>query len=293
MEYNAAMIAPIDRLEDPRLDAYARLTDVQLRNKLEPEQGILIAESSKVIGRALDAGLEPLSLLTSERLASTIPGLMQRLEAAAPDIPLFVLPEAELEQLAGFKLAHGALAAFRRPPLPAPKALLADAQRVAVLEDITNFTNVGALFRSAAALGLDAVFVTPGCYDPFYRRAVRVSMGGVFQVPWTYLGGGAAGKGAYGNVERQGGWVRSGIPLLQEAGFKVAAMALSEDTISLDDAQLAEEPKLAIVVGTEGEGLAETTIQAADYRVKIPMAHGVDSLNVATAAAIAFWQLRV
>lgn len=287
------MIAPIDRLEDPRLDAYARLTDVQLRNKLEPEQGILIAESSKVIGRALDAGLEPLSLLTSERLASTIPGLMQRLEAAAPDIPLFVLPEAELEQLAGFKLAHGALAAFRRPPLPAPKALLADAQRVAVLEDITNFTNVGALFRSAAALGLDAVFVTPGCYDPFYRRAVRVSMGGVFQVPWTYLGGGAAGKGAYGNVERQGGWVRSGIPLLQEAGFKVAAMALSEDTISLDDAQLAEEPKLAIVVGTEGEGLAETTIQAADYRVKIPMAHGVDSLNVATAAAIAFWQLRV
>ena len=283
----------IDTLEDPRLDAYARLTDVQMRNKLEPERGILIAESAKVIGRGLDAGMEPLSLLTSGRLAEGVSSLTQRLEQAWPDIPLFVLPEAELEQLAGFKLAHGALAAFRRPALPQPEALLSHARRVAVLEDITNFTNVGAIFRSAAALGLDAVFVTPGCYDPFYRRAVRVSMGGVFQVPWTYIGEGASGRGAHGNVERQGGWTRTGIPLLREAGFKVAAMALMDDALSLADERLLAKPKLAIVVGTEGEGLSPATINAADYVVKIPMQHGVDSLNVATAAAIAFWQVRI
>lgn len=283
----------INTLEDPRLDAYARLTDVQLRNKLEPERGILIAESPKVIGRALDAGLEPLSLLTSERLVEGISSMTQRLEQMWPNAPLLVLPEPELEQLAGFKLAHGALAAFRRPLLPQPEALLSHAQRVAVLEDITNFTNVGAIFRSAAALGLDAVLVTPGCYDPFYRRAVRVSMGGVFQVPWTYIGEGASGKGVHGNVERQGGWARRGIPLLQEAGFKVAAMALTDDALSLADERLIAEPKLAIVVGTEGEGLSSATINATDYVVKIPMQHGVDSLNVAAAAAIAFWQLRI
>lgn len=286
------MIVTVDTLEDPRLDAYARLTDVQLRSKLEPEKGILITESPKVIDRALDAGLEPISLLTSGRLADTIPALLARFEDRAPDAPLFVLPQEKLEQLAGFKLAHGALAAFRRPQLPHPEALLAQAKRVAVLEDITNFTNVGAIFRSAAALGIDAVFVTPGCYDPFYRRAVRVSMGGVFQVPWCYLGEDAQGKGVHGNVERQGGWTRTGIPLLQKAGFKVAAMALSDDTVSLADERLTKEPKLAIVVGTEGEGLSPATIMAADYVAKIPMQRGVDSLNVATAAAIAFWQLR-
>ena len=283
----------INTLEDPRLDAYARLTDVQLRNKLEPERGILIAESPKVIGRALDAGLEPLSLLTSERLVEGISSMIQRLEQMWPNALVLVLPEPELEQLAGFKLAHGALAAFRRPLLPQPEALLSHARRVAVLEDITNFTNVGAIFRSAAALGLDTVLATPGCYDPFYRRAVRVSMGGVFQVPWTYIGEGASGKGAYGNVERQGGWTRAGIPVLQEAGFKVAAMALTDNALSLADERLIAEPKLAIVVGTEGEGLSSATINAADYVVKIPMQHGVDSLNVATAAAIAFWQLRI
>lgn len=287
------MIECVDTLDDPRLDAYARLTDVQLRSRLEPERGIFIAESPNVILRALEAGMQPLSLLTTEGLLPRMAPLTEAFEAADAGAPIFVMPEAELEKLAGFPLTRGALAAFRRPLQPPLEALMENARRVAVLEDITNHTNVGAIFRSAAALGMDAVLVTPGCYDPFYRRAVRVSMGGVFQIPWGRIGEDApASAGAHGNVQRAGGWAKTGIPQLQEAGFKVAALALSDDSVSLDDPALAAEPKLAVVLGTEGEGLSSATISAADYVVRIPMQHGVDSLNVAAASAVAFWQLR-
>lgn len=287
-----SMIEHLHTLDDPRLDAYARLTDVQLRNRLEPELGVFVAESPKVIERALEAGVEPVSFLTTNRLLPSIEGLIAQFEAAAPDAPVFVLPEAELEQLAGFHLAHGALAAFRRSPVPPLPKLLQDARRVAVLEDITNFTNVGAIFRSAAALGVDAVLVTPGCYDPLYRRALRVSMGTVLQVPWGRIGEDAPQEaGTHGNVNRKGGWSATGIPQLHEAEFKVASLALSDDSVSLDDEALNQEPRLALVLGTEGEGLSRATIQASDYVVRIPMHRGVDSLNVAAASAVAFWQL--
>ncbi len=288
------MIVHIEDPQDPRLDAYVRLTDMQLRNRLEPERGIFIAESPKVIGRAMDAGLQSLSFLTTKKLLAAHPGLQALSESAAGDTPLFVLPDSALEELTGFQLAHGALAAFRRPPTPSVEEVLRGAKRVAVLEDITNFTNVGAIFRSAAALGVDALLVTPGCYNPLYRRAIRVSMGTVFQVPWTRIGADEIdnAKGAHGNVEHKGGWTRTGMPMLREAGFKVAALALSSDAVMLDDPRLAVEPRLALVLGTEGAGLAPATIQQADYVVRIPMAHGVDSLNVAAASAVAFWELR-
>lgn len=288
-----AMIENLHSLEDPRLDAYARLTDVQLRNRLEPELGVFIAESPKVIERALAASVEPVSLLTTDRLLPSIHTLIAQFQAATPDAPVFVLPETELEQLAGFHLARGALAAFKRPtPLPLNE-LLQNARRVAVLEDITNHTNVGAIFRSAAALGVDAVLVTPGCYDPLYRRALRVSMGTVLQVPWGRIGEDAPTEtGAHGNVSRKGGWSVTGIPQLHDAGFKVASLALSDDSVPLDDEALNQEPRLALVLGTEGEGLSPVTIQASDYVVRIPMHRGVDSLNVAAASAVAFWQLR-
>ncbi len=282
----------IESIDDERLDVYARLTDAQLRNKLEPERGVLIAESAKVIGRAIDAGLQAVSLLVSDRHVEKETSLIARFAATCPEAPVLVAPNARLEELTGFELTRGALAAFRRPPLPDPHELLRGAHRVAVLEDITNHTNVGAIFRSAAALGLDAVFVTPGCYDPFYRRAVRVSMGTVFQIPWARLGDDVEGANAHGNVARAGGWTHTGLALLHEAGFKVAAMALSPTAISLDDPQLNAEERLAIVLGTEGEGLSPVTIEAADYTVRIPMHHDVDSLNVAAASAVAFWQLR-
>lgn len=293
--YNRSMIIHLDTLDDPRLDAYARLTDVQLRCKLEPELGLFIAESPKVIERALEAAVQPVSLLTSVRLQERIaPFLVHAFQAKAPDAPIFVLPDEELEQLTGFKLAHGALAAFRRPPQPPLEKLLADARRIAILEDITNFTNVGAIFRSAAALGMDAVLVTPGCYDPLYRRAVRVSMGAVLQIPWGYIGqDGPAEPGAHGNVAHKGGWSHTGIPLLHEAGFRVASMALSQDSITLDDPALKAESRLAIILGTEGEGLAPATLRSSDYIVRIPMQRGVDSLNVAAASAVAFWELVV
>ncbi len=286
------MIVMVDSLDDSRLDVYARLTDAQLRNKLEPERGVLIAESAKVIERAFDAGLEALSLLVSDKHLEKESTLIARFETTYPQAPVLVGRAAQLKTLTGFELTRGALAAFRRPSLPEPHELLEHAHRVAVLEDITNHTNVGAIFRSAAALGLDAVFVTPGCYDPFYRRAVRVSMGAVFQVPWTRLGDDVTDSNAHGNVARAGGWTRSGIPLLHEAGFAVAAMALSPASIPLDDPRLNDEDCLAIVLGTEGEGLSAATIEAADHSVRIPMHHDVDSLNVAAASAVAFWQLR-
>lgn len=302
------MIERINSLDDPRLDCYARLTEVQLRNRLEPERGIFIAESEKVIDRALAAGYQPLSMLVPEHKLEPMAGLIERVETAfmsehdsihaaatsaaaaanlaRPDepkeIPIFVAPAEEIEQLAGYELTRGVLCAMRRKPLPSVEEVLAGARRVAVLEDITNHTNVGAAFRSAAALNIDAVLVTPACCDPLYRRAVRVSMGTVFQVPWTRIGE-TAGEA----------WPEGGIAKLHELGFKTAAMALSDDSVSLDDPALKEFEKLAIIMGTEGDGLAENTIAACDYTVRIPMAHGVDSLNVAAASAVAFWELRV
>lgn len=279
---------------DPRLDAYMRLTDVQLRCRLEPERGVFIAESPNVISRALEAGLRPLSFLTTEKMLAMHDSMRMLWEEKASGAPLFVISDEEFEELAGFRLAHGALAAFRRPPSTSVMDVLRDAQRVAVLEDITNFTNVGAIFRSAAALGVDAVLVTPGCYDPLYRRAIRVSMGAVFQVPWARIGADRdhGARDMHGNVGHKGGWSHDGIPLLHEAGFKAAALALSPKAITLDDPCLAAEPRLALVLGTEGAGLADATIERADYVVRIPMSHGVDSLNVAAASAVAFWQLR-
>ena len=274
------MITRIDTFEDPRLDPYARLTDVELRSRIEPENAVFIAESLEVVGRALDGGMVPLSLLTADRFLEQAKGLIAKLERANPEAPVFVVPERELRQLTGFELTRGALAAFRRPPERTVADSLADAHLVAVLEDLRNHTNVGAAFRSAAALGADAVLVSPACYDPLYRRAVRVSMGTVFQVPWARIG----------NDPHD--WSCQGVPLLHDLGFAVAAMALSEDAIALDDPRLKKHDKLALVFGTEGEGLSHKTLSRCDYIVRIPMHHGVDSLNVAASTAVAFWELR-
>lgn len=285
------MIEKVATLEDGRLDAYARLTDPQLRNRLEPELGLFIAESAKVIGRALDAGAEPVSLLVDDRRLEAERALVERFERERPSLPVLVAPHSQLAALTGFEVTRGALAAFRRPVLPEADELLTQARRVAVLEDVTNHTNVGAVFRSAAALGMDAVLVTPGCYDPLYRRALRVSMGTVLQVPWAYIGADASGA-PHGNAVRAGTWSATGVPLLHRYGFKVAAMALRDDSVGLDEPGLADEERLAVVLGTEGEGLADATIERCDCTVRIPMAHGVDSLNVAAASAVAFWELR-
>lgn len=277
------MIETITSLDDPRLDVYARLTEVQLRNKLEPEKGIFIAESDKVIDRALDAGYEPLSLLIPDHKLHAMNGLIERITQLS-DVPIFTAPAEEIEKLAGYELTRGILCAMRRKPLSSVKQLLENtkARRIAILEDITNHTNVGAAFRSAAALGVDAVLVTPACCDPLYRRAVRVSMGTVFQVPWTRIG-----------TTEEDAWPAKGLSLLREIGFSSAALALNDDSVSLDDPCLKACEKLALVLGTEGDGLSRKTIASCDYTVKIPMAHGVDSLNVAAASAVAFWELRV
>ena len=282
------MIINVPTIDDPRLDAYARLTEVQLRNKLEPEKGMFIAESSKVIERAVAGGMQPLSLLMEEKFLTGMQPILDEISRRYPglDLPAFILPHGQLKKLTGFELTRGALGAFRRPVPASVEDVCRGARRVAVLEDITNHTNVGAIFRSAAALGIDAVLVTQACYDPLYRRAVRVSMGTVFQVPWARIG---ADSGATGT----GSWAHDGIPLLHSLGFKTAALALSDNSISLDNPQLAAEEKLALVLGTEGDGLAAHTIANCDYTVRIPMAHQVDSLNVAAASAVAFWELRV
>ena len=281
MAYNVPMeIIELDNLGDRRLDPYARLTDVQLRSRIEPEKAVFIAESAEVILRALDGGMQPLSLLTVEKYLSSLDRVLERMQQVAPDAPAFVAPEDELRKLTGFELTRGALAAFRRPPERSAEEVVRGARLVAILEDIRNHTNVGAIFRSAAALGVDAVLVTPACYDPLYRRAVRVSMGTVFQVPWARIGANAHD------------WARDGVPLLRSLGFTTAAMALSEDAIPLDDPQLKECGKLAFVFGTEGDGLAASTIARCDYTVRIPMQHGVDSLNVAASSAVAFWEFR-
>ena len=335
----------IDSLDDPRLDAYARLTEAQLRNKLEPEKGIFIAESIKVIDRALEGGMVPVSVLMTPHWLDAAADVVTRIEAAgvaakanertgaaagfggieesdeakgagnaegghavegasgvesargaADDgVPIFVAPEDELKKLTGFALTRGILCAMRRPQLPSAEELIDQIAReksaamgcvpedvrlrVAVLEGIVDHTNVGAIFRSAAALGVDAVLVTPTCCDPLYRRAVRVSMGTVFQVPWTRIG------------ENAHEWPAAGLERLHALGFKTAAMALSDDSIPLGAPELAQHKRLALVFGTEGDGLAQHTIAGCGYTVRIPMKHHVDSLNVAAASAVAFWEL--
>lgn len=271
----------IDKLVDARLDVYARLTDVQLRSRIEPEKAVFIAESAEVIDRALDGGMKPLSLLTAEKYLPTLDSILAKFSAANPDAPAFIAPEDELAALTGFELTRGALAAFRRPAERTVEDVVEGARLIAVLEDIRNHTNVGAIFRSAAAIGADAILVSPACYDPLYRRAIRVSMGTVFQVPWARIGTDAHN------------WARDGVPLLHKLGFTTAAMALSDDSIPLDDPLLKRCNKLALVFGTEGDGLAQSTISSCDYTVRIPMQHGVDSLNVAASSAVAFWELRV
>ena len=271
-------IIEITDFSAPELDVFARLTEGQLRQSIQAERGLFIAESPKVIGRALDAGFVPVSLLTQR---DHIRGQARELIARCGDLPVYTADDGLLARLTGFPLTRGVLCAMKRPALPTVEDLCAGARRVAVLEGIADPTNVGALFRSAAALDVDAVLVTPTCCDPLYRRAVRVSMGTVFQVPWTRIG------------ETPADWPEQGMARLQALGFKTAAMALSDQSVSLEDPALAAEERLAIVLGTEGDGLARQTIIRCDYTVRIPMGHGVDSLNVAAAGAVAFWQLRV
>ena len=262
----------------PELDVFARLTEGQLRNRLEAEKGVFVAESPKVIQRALDAGYQPISLLMERK---HIDGQGRDIIARCGDIPVYTADREVLAQLTGYPLTRGVLCAMRRPRLPDVEELCAGARRVAVLESIVDPTNVGAIFRSAAALGMDAVLVTPTCCDPLYRRAVRVSMGTVFQIPWTVIGG------------RPADWPGSGLARLRALGFRTAAMALSDDSVPMDDPRLLAEERLAVVLGTEGDGLARRTIAECDYTVRIPMERGVDSLNVAAASAVAFYQLRV
>ena len=261
----------------PELDVFARLTEAQLRNKQEPEKGLFIAESPKVIERALNAGYEPVSLLMEQK---HITGDAADIIARCGDIPVYTAEREILAGLTGYELTRGVLCALRRRPLPSVDELCASAHRIAILESIVDPTNVGAIFRSAAALNLDAVLVTPTCCDPLYRRAVRVSMGTVFQIPWTRIG----------NTHTD--WPHPGMDRLKALGFKTAAMALSDDSVSIDDPTLASEEKLASILGTEGDGLSLRTIADCDYTVRIPMAHQVDSLNVAAASAVAFWELR-
>lgn len=272
-----AKLIEITSLDLPELEVFTRLTEAQLRNRLEPEKGIFIAESPKVIARALEAGYKPLSLLMERK---HLEGQGREIMERCGDIPVYTGDNDLLAALTGYQVNRGILCAMRRPVLPTVEELCAGARRVAVLEGIVDSTNVGAIFRSAAALHMDAVLVTPTCCDPMYRRAVRVSMGTVFQIPWTRIGDSPAD------------WPEKGLARLNALGFKTAAMALSDNSVSIDDPALMAEDKLAIVLGTEGDGLSHTTIAHCDYTVRIPMSHGVDSLNVAAASAVAFWQLR-
>ena len=269
-------IIEITDFESPELDIYARLSEVQLLRLYEPNPGLFIAESPKVIERALNAGYEPVSFLVEKK---HIEGEARDLIARCEGTPVFTAEFDVLTKLTGFQLTRGMLCAMRRTRLPSVEEVCAGAHRIAVLENVVNPTNIGAIFRSAAALNIDAVLLTPACSNPLYRRASRVSMGSVFQIPWTYLETAPAKQ------------CTSGIKQLQKLGFKTAAMALNENSISIDAPQLMAEEKLAIVLGTEGDGLADCTIADCDYTVRIPMSHGVDSLNVAAASAVAFWQL--
>ena len=270
-------IIEINDITSPALDVFARLTEGQLRNRQDPAKGLFIAESPKVIERAMNAGYEPVSLLMERK---HITGQAQGIIARCGDVPVYTADREVLADLTGYQLTRGVLCALRRRTLASVEEICKSARRVAVLESIVDSTNVGAIFRSAAALNMDAVLVTPTCCDPLYRRCVRVSMGTVFQVPWTRIG------------DHHTEWPQPGIERLRKLGFKTAAMALSDDSVSIDDPQLQSAERLAIVLGTEGDGLSAHTIADCDYTVRIPMSHEVDSLNVAAASAVAFWELR-
>ena len=257
------------------LSLYARTSEVQLLRYYEPEPGIFIAESPKVIERALNAGYHPISFLVEHK---DLEGEAQEILKQYPDVPVYTAEYELLVKLTGFALTRGMLCSMRRNPLPSVEEICRNASRIAVLENVVNPTNIGAIFRSAAALHMDAVLLTGGCSNPLYRRATRVSMGTVFQIPWTYF-------------DKKTVWPQDGMKILQKLGFKTAAMALRDDSVGIDDKALRSEEKLAVILGTEGDGLASQTIADCDYTVKIPMSHGVDSLNVAAASAVAFWEL--
>lgn len=268
-------IIEVTNLSHPELTIYTERSEKQLATIYEPKEGLFIAESPKVIERALDAGYEPVSFLAEKGQLKEAEDIFDRIE----DVPVYIAPDEQLAELTGYHLTRGLWCAMRRKTLPILEEVCRDARRIVILEEVVNPTNVGALFRCAAALGMDAVILTGGCSDPLYRRASRVSMGTVFQIPWTMLS------------KKEGVWPTQTVSTLRELGFKTAAMALKEDSVGIDDQQLNAEDKLAIILGTEGDGLAQDTIADCDYTVMIPMAHGVDSLNVAAAGAVAFWQL--
>lgn len=259
------------------LDIYARMTEAQLLNKDRPEEGLFIAESPKVVMRALDAGYEPVSMLAEDR---HVEGEAWETIKRCENIPVYTAPFDMLTQLTGYQLTRGVLCAMRRKPLSDVRCLVDGMKRIAVLENVMNPTNVGAIIRSAAALNMDAVLLTPGCSNPLYRRAIRVSMGTVFQIPWTFI-----------DEKEAGVWPQDGMRYLKSLGYSIASMALHDESVDIDDERLQGEEKLAVILGTEGEGLSDETIVASDYTIKIPMGHGVDSLNVAAASAVAFWEL--
>lgn len=259
------------------LDIYARMTEAQLLNKDRPQEGIFIAESPKVVTRALDAGYEPISMLVEDR---HIDGEAREVIRRCRDIPVYTASFDVLTRLTGYKLTRGILCAMKRKPLPGVKQICDGKKRIAVLENVMNPTNVGAVIRSAAALNMDAVLLTPGCSNPLYRRAIRVSMGTVFQIPWTFI-----------DERETGAWPCEAIKYLKSMGFCTASMALHDESVDIDDRRLRAEEKLAVILGTEGDGLLDETIAASDHTIKIPMGHGVDSLNVAAASAVAFWEL--
>ena len=273
----ASDIIEITDFQAPELDVYARLSENQLLNRCEPEKGMFIAESPRVIERALDAGYRPVSCLVEKRHIEGEAKEIIRRCGEIGNVPVYTAEFDVLTQLTGFKLTRGMLCAMRRPPLPEVRQICEGSRRIAILENVVNPTNVGAIFRSAAALGIDAVLLTYDSSDPLYRRAVRVSMGTVFQIPWTFF--------------EKDAWPEKGIRLLRELGFRTAAMALREDSVSIDNQKLLAEKKLAVILGAEGDGLAFSTIADCDYTVRIPMSRGVDSLNVAAASAVAFWEL--
>ncbi len=276
-------ITDTDHMEDPELQIYTKLSETQLYHCREPHKGLFIAESPKVIERALNAGYKPVSMLMDrQQMKGEGTEILERIGTLEGDpLPVYMAEETVLRNLTGFPLTRGCLCAMERKELPSVEETVRGASRICIMEEVVNPTNVGAIFRSAAALGMDAVLLTHGCADPLYRRAVRVSMGTVFQIPWTFLGN-----------RRAPGWPQPGIDKLRGLGFMTAAMALKKDSVSISDPGLLAEPRLAVILGTEGDGLAEETIAACDYTVMIPMFHGVDSLNVAAASAVAFWELR-
>ncbi|MCQ2285952.1 MAG: RNA methyltransferase [Bacteroidales bacterium] len=273
-----ANIIEINELDNPSVAIFTQLTEAQLRNRLEPEKGIFIAESPKVIKVALEAGYQPVAMLTERK---HIEGDAQEVIAMCGDIPIYTGDHNLLSSITGYTLTRGVLCAMRRPRTRNVEEICDNKSRIVILDGVVDSTNIGAIFRSAAALGIDAVLLTPTCCDPLNRRAVRVSMGTVFQVPWCYL------------CDTPNQWPQPSLQRLKVLGFKSVAMALADNSISLDSPTLAAEPQLAIIMGTEGDGLSDSIIDSCDYVVRIPMAHGVDSLNVAAASAVAFWQLRI